>query len=236
LIEKVKVDRYKKLETLLATYKKALEKELKRLTMAEKIEEALEVETELKRINFVKADVETKIPEPEDKNKWISKDATYTVSSWYHNPLPSLLTCEGRMHGGNDDKFAFHTEGTGQDYIIIDLRRLSLVTGIQIWNRTHPKAGPRARTLTMWTSMTQEFKDEPVWKAQELQDVWDVELEKPVKARYVKLGLTDRAPFHLKQVKIFGESKGRIMSASSSRSTTTAKSLRPSKPIKRLLK
>jgi len=44
---------------------------------------------------------------------WVSRDATYEVSSIYHrySPLPSLLTGQGQLHsvGSAKDCFAFHT-------------------------------------------------------------------------------------------------------------------------------
>jgi hypothetical protein len=62
LVDKVEIQRNKKLLNLIAGYQKVLDAEKKKLTMADKLDEALEVAAELKKIEFVEAELSTRIP------------------------------------------------------------------------------------------------------------------------------------------------------------------------------
>jgi len=238
LLERVNTDRLKKKDALLVTYKKALENEKIRLTLADKISEALEVEAELKRIEFVKADVETKIPEqveviarPSSKVGWVSKDATYTVSSVHHifHPKQALLTYEGGMHGEND--FAFCTAINSQNpHIIIDLGEEKLIESVYIEGRKG--YDKRQKDISIWLSNDKVFDlPNPLWVADKLQQEWTVTLPELEKVRYIRIGVNGTGTLHFKHVKIFGwEPKG------STRRMVKAKSLKGARPIRRLLK
>jgi hypothetical protein len=192
-------------------YVAALKSLMQKLMVADDIEAAKIVRAELNTAEFIVADAQTRIPAEVApnvvRNEWISKDATYTVSSqsrW--PPLPSLLKGEGTVHDINGHRFAFSTGAGPIHFIIIDLGEPMAVSRVYIQNTVDPNpiAKERARTLTMWTSMGTSFSEMPIWTAKKAEDEWDVELNKPVRARYVKLGLLENVNLHLIQVKIFG--------------------------------
>ncbi|MEM7391533.1 MAG: discoidin domain-containing protein [Verrucomicrobiota bacterium] len=148
--------------------------------------------------------VEKKKAKPADELSWISEEATYTVSSVYadYHPLPTLLNGEKEpLHG----QYSFCTlEQEPDSHIIIDLKRIKKVKKIFIVNRLTPEIYDRAETLTAWFSKTKSFKDEAIWNAEKGQEDWTIDLEEFVKARYIKLGITDNQHFHLAYVKVFG--------------------------------
>ena len=87
------------------------------------------------------------------KDPWISKNATYRVSSvhFIFRPLPGLLTgAEGDGNLHNTDQFAFHTEEEKTPFIVIDLQKEYRITGIVILNRRDATA--RAAGLKVWLS------------------------------------------------------------------------------------
>jgi len=206
-----------KIAVLLKQYIGQLDTILKQLMVADKIEDAKAVKAEKDKCNAELAVLASESPQPQAKpevkkldEKWISKDATYTVSSLVRNfpPLPSLLTCEGKLYGEGKDLCAFTTsEGDKDAHIIIDLGSLKTITKVYIENRNlNSGIASRAKTLTMWLSETQTFDmDKPIWKATEGQAEWTIPLQKPTKARFIRLGLRESNIFHLKQVKIFGQ-------------------------------
>ncbi|MEM7393668.1 MAG: hypothetical protein AAF492_15085, partial [Verrucomicrobiota bacterium] len=141
--------------------------------------------------------------------KVISTNATYTVSSRaYANkpPAPALLTLNGPLH---EKEYGFITRKELYPFIIIDLDEVRTVSGIYLENRKNSTYYPRARTLSVWTSV-QKIDDmprgRPLWSAKEPQREWFFDLP-PHKARYICIGLNTKVPetFHLAGVRIMGE-------------------------------
>ncbi len=141
------------------------------------------------------------------KAQWISRSATYTVSSADpgKDPLPNLLNGTGGGYQYNG--FAFHTLSEDAPYIVIDLKSQVEMTKVEIINRRDDNQ-ERAKTLTMWVSKGPKGPWKEAWHAPGIQKEWDVDLSPPVVARYVKLGLTEHNIFHLFSVKFFGFGPG----------------------------
>lgn len=140
---------------------------------------------------------------PKPDMPWISKDAAYIPSSVFEdqNPLPSLLTDEGPRHFG--DNFAFQTNPGANPYIIITLNVPCDVSRLYVENR-RDMCWERAATLTIWVSLDQKEWTK-LWAAEKGEKEWHVDLPKPVRTRYVKLGTVGPDPFHLRTVKLFGQ-------------------------------
>ena len=140
------------------------------------------------------------------KDPWISKNATYRVSSvhFIFRPLPGLLTgAEGDGNLHNTDQFAFHTEEEKTPFIVIDLQKEYRITGIVILNRRDATA--RAAGLKVWLSTDPSSRGREVWHAEEVAAKWQVPV-KSVRARYVTLGLINDTPtaLHLAHVFVYG--------------------------------
>ena len=136
---------------------------------------------------------------------WISKDATYTASSVHsrYSPLPSLLTCEGKLYLYKEvNKFAFHTDIQANPSITIDLGSTKTIDRIYIKNRKG--FGTRSKGITAWVSNDRAIKGEQVGTSDELLDEYTMTLSSPRKARFITIGLQRRDYFHLQHVKIFG--------------------------------
>ena len=88
---------------------------------------------------------------------------------------------------------------------MIDLKRERDVVGMTILNRSDgpPEVQSRASTLAVWLS-DDAIHWRCVWKAYAARPVWSFALEKPERARYVKIGLRDTNFLHLKRVRIYG--------------------------------
>jgi hypothetical protein len=143
--------------------------------------------------------------QPNSDAEWISRDATYTASSvmyWgvLHSPLPSLLTDEGPRHF--QDQFAFETKSEPSPHIVISLSGPCLMSGFYLENRK-AECQDRAAGLTLWVSLDQQ-QWQAVWTAEKVAPEWQVQLPRPVQARYVKLGVERTTQFHLRTVKLFG--------------------------------
>lgn len=143
---------------------------------------------------------------------WVSRDATYQVSSQssdHYNPLPSLLTGQGRLYAvpGAPDSFAFHTKDEMNPHIIIALAGTPTIQRLFIENRRGGGFESRASGLTVWVSGDKKLWQR-VWTAQRVAPSWLVKLETPVDAAYVKIGLNGTNYLHLRRVKIYGSSMG----------------------------
>jgi len=142
---------------------------------------------------------------------WISRDATYEVSSIYsrYNPLPSLLTGRGRLHptGSLKNCHAFHTNQEKNPHIIITLAGAPMIQRLFIENRRGGGGEERAAGLTVWVSGDKKSWQR-VWTARRLARSWMVKLEAPIDAAYVKIGLVGTNYLHLKKVKVYGRSGG----------------------------
>lgn len=198
---------------LLRRYQTGLDGLIRKLMQTDRIEDAKAVQAERDKVSFELADVESKLPAEKQNDSisevaqaetWISKDATYTVSSVMFEPLPSLLTGEGQLYSSDRNLFAFHTRDEDKTpFIVIDLGKPKTITKVYIVNR--PNYAARGENLALWLSDIKSFQlKPPVWLADKGQDEWTVTLPSPMKARYIKLGRTSGSPFHLKLVKVFG--------------------------------
>ena len=144
-----------------------------------------------------------------DGSLCLSLDGDYEVSSVYpgYPPRRALLTGTNDLHEAilpqdrsQKQEFAFHTKEELNPYIIIDLKRTSLVEEIIVQNRLR-QCQERAQGLTMWAS-----SDKSYWK----------QLSKPQapspswlwrgreKMRYLKLSLNGVNYFHLARVQVYG--------------------------------
>ena len=139
---------------------------------------------------------------------WLSRDATYIVSSQYHKALPSLLNGEGggESDRGGEDKFAFHTQLEKNPYIVVDLQSTVELRHIEIVNRKAVSLGA-AKTLTIWVSNEKSGPWKEIWHAKSAEPEWKIELPGFVSARFVKMGLQESEYFHLYSVKFFGRKR-----------------------------
>jgi len=144
--------------------------------------------------------------------KWVSRDATYEVSSQssdQYNPRPGLLTGQGQLYAvpGAPDSFAFHTKNESNPHIIIALAGTPTIQRLFIENRRGGGFESRASGLTVWVSVDKKSWRR-VWTAQRVAPSWMVKLDTPVDAAYVKIGLNGTNYLHLRRVKIYGSSMG----------------------------
>ncbi|MGB0990842.1 MAG: discoidin domain-containing protein [Akkermansiaceae bacterium] len=134
--------------------------------------------------------------------KNISRDnATFTMSSAASDdPSQHASLFKGPL---SKKGFAFHTDKEKDAHIVIDLHAAYQVKALQIANRNSSQQ--RAETLTLWTSTDQKTWTQ-AWTAKEASASWGVLLEKPITARYLKLGLKRDTPehLHLRAVDVFG--------------------------------
>ena len=139
---------------------------------------------------------------------WISEDATYTASSVFSgwSPLPSLLTCEGRLYIYRETNlYAFHTQIQANPSITIDLGKTKTIERIYIKNRKG--YGMRSKGITAWVSSDSAIRGEQVGTSDELLDEYTMTLSRPRRARFITIGLQRRDYFHLEHVKIFGQDR-----------------------------
>lgn len=127
--------------------------------------------------------------------------ATFTLSSQAHDDgsnHPTLMT--GPLSSGS----AFHTANEAGAHIIIDLDGPCELRAIRIVNRIN--IHERAEGLTVWASSDQQSW-KPIWQAENVQAEWEIILQAPVRASYLKVGLPkDTANFlHLRAVDAFGK-------------------------------
>jgi len=139
--------------------------------------------------------------------RWVSEDATYTVSStgtmWGKaiEPLDCLLTGKGQLH--NRGQFAFQTKEEAKANIVITLKQTYVLRRILIENRRE-RFQDRAAGLTVWTATTSR-RWRWIWAATAVQDRWMIELKSGVNARYVKIALPGTGTLHLAGVKIYAD-------------------------------
>lgn len=128
----------------------------------------------------------------------------YTQSSrsqWEKERDRQFLLKDGDRSGAGDDLFAFHTQWGQAPYIIIELKQPSVLREIYIEN-SYGMYEWRAATLTIWVSDDQQ-NWKKIWGADYDEPSWTVALG-GVKAKYVKLGLTEENYLHLHRVRIYG--------------------------------
>ncbi|MEI6236600.1 MAG: discoidin domain-containing protein [Planctomycetota bacterium] len=167
------------------------------------------------RLRTLQAVVKTEIAGatlPENKvSKWISKDATYTVSSKYSEgkkiwePMKSFLNGDDPEYFSADDGFSFVTKSERCPNATVDLGAKCRIDGFEILNRKWSAQQDRAKTLTVWVSFDANGPWVEIWRAEKAQAKWNVKLPKHCFARYVKVGLRDTNELHLASIKLFGE-------------------------------
>jgi hypothetical protein len=141
----------------------------------------------------------------ESAEKWLSKEATYTVSSidkdW--RPLPSLLNATERFHEGGGTQFAFSI-AQPDAYIVIDLKREVPVSRIHIQNRP---VADRTTGSTLYLSKNSDVRGTLVWTAPNNAAEWTIVLPRLQTARYITIARDPNrgdAFLHLRKVKVFG--------------------------------
>ncbi|HPS03398.1 MAG TPA: DUF5110 domain-containing protein, partial [Candidatus Sumerlaeota bacterium] len=102
--------------------------------------------------------------------------------------------------------FAFHTNNGEREYVFITLKAPAALEFIRIQNRlnstSESNVRDRAKSLAVWASLDGRAW-ERVWTAQAAQDEWLIRFEKPLKARYLKVGLQEKNFLHLRKVQIY---------------------------------
>ena len=128
--------------------------------------------------------------DPADRNiKWISKDATFRISSTSskYKPLKAFLTGEGELYKG----CAIHTDYETRPWALVTLKEAVNVKRIVILNRqSYYSSRSQNPGLRVWTSADGSEWQE-LWRAAASQSAWMINLKTPVKARYVKIGLVN---------------------------------------------
>ncbi|MCK4275278.1 MAG: hypothetical protein KAX78_02115, partial [Phycisphaerae bacterium] len=141
------------------------------------------------------------------KLKWVSKDATYAVSSKLttlgrsSEPKDFLLT--GEEGASSYIQYAFVTSEEAKPNIVITLKKITMVRRILIENRRR-RSQEKAAGLTVWVSSS-KTRWTRVWTAPDVQDWWRVDLKSSIRAKYIKIGLPGTGTLHLASVKIFGD-------------------------------
>lgn len=99
--------------------------------------------------------------------------------------------------------FAFHTQNEKGAHIVVDLHGSCQVKALRVTNRNN--LHNRAAGLTVWASGDRENWTR-LWTAEKPAAAWDVLLEHPVTARYLKVGLDPGTSnfLHLRAVDVYG--------------------------------
>ncbi|MDP6633905.1 MAG: discoidin domain-containing protein [Phycisphaerae bacterium] len=136
------------------------------------------------------------------KDGWISKNATYAASSI----IRRWTTDKEKLLNGKpySNDWAFCTENESNPYIIITLDKAYAIDEVHVVNRVG-SCQEFARTLTMWISSDQKTWTKTWSAGGRAQAEWHVKLTKTPKARYVKLGLTEKQYLDLKYVFVYGK-------------------------------
>ena len=135
-------------------------------------------------------------------DNWISKNATYTASSI----IPKWTTDKEKLLNGKpyDNDWAFCTEDESNPWINIKLDKVYAIDEVHIVNRVN-SCQEFARTLAMWVS-TDGKTWTKTWSAGGRPRAdWHVKLPKTPKAKYIKLGLTEKQYLDLKYVFVYGK-------------------------------
>ena len=134
--------------------------------------------------------------DPIDRNiEWVSKDATFTVSSTAekYRSLKAFLTGQGELMKG----CAVHTDYEAKPSVVVELAKPVNLKRILIFNRREKYSSSRQnRGLRVWTSVDGAEWAE-LWTAATVQSAWMIDLKAPVKARYVKFGLVTEGKSYL---------------------------------------
>lgn len=132
---------------------------------------------------------------------WISKDATYEISSNHKTPQPQFLTCEG------NEAFAFATVGEkmagGKQWCKIDLKQVYEIIKIEVENRTDGLQGQILGAELLLSLDGKKWTKVGTFKKAEPKYVFTVKGNK--KAQYVKIQMTSEEGMALKTMKVFGK-------------------------------
>jgi len=175
--------------------------------------------TSLEKINTLPAAefwAKNAVPEvAPNSGTWISKDATYTVSSMAPDaggkPKPSLLSGVGGGYTGyggvdHDWEFTFHTREEPNPNIVIDLGKSFAIDSLEIVNRKgDPKLQERAKSLTAYSASSGSGPWDEFWRADAAKAEWLARPAKPTEARFIKLELRATGILHLCSVKVYGK-------------------------------
>ena len=142
-------------------------------------------------------------------NVALGKPATQSSTSpWSRRPTP-----HADATGGNDGKitggYGFHTGEDEQPWWMVDLETPHAITEVRVYNRLDVRH--RARNLMIltslsgmnWSTLAQRMEDGDFGGAD--GKPFQVTLERPVVARFVRLQLPERALLHLDEIEVFGE-------------------------------
>jgi len=123
--------------------------------------------------------------------KWVSKGATYKPSSIYVEsstpfpPLGTLLSGQGKL---NRNDYAFATKAQANPYVVINLNQSQPIKRIyienrrsQYWQQTQGLAVSVSADGRTWT---------PIWGPAKARRLWLIDLKTPVRAKYVKIGIS----------------------------------------------
>jgi len=137
--------------------------------------------------------------------KWVSKDATFKLSSVSSSepPLPSFLTGEGKLHGYRQS-YAIRTDRQAKPNVTIALKKPELLRLIVIENR-RDSYGRYMVGLAAEVSLDGKTWKK-VWQGTEAQSTWTIDIRTPIRARHVRIGLTGDSKtsyFALTGVKIY---------------------------------
>jgi len=142
----------------------------------------------------------------QEEPEWISGDASYTTSKHRPDMTPFHSLLSGRGPFNQNGACAFYTANDTDPYCLIDLGKNMRVKRLEIENSTG-KAAP-TDGLCVWLSQSRRHGRTPVWGPAEHALRWDVELDRAVVARYVRIGIqSDFAHLSLKSVRIYGWDK-----------------------------
>ena len=127
--------------------------------------------------------------------------ATFTMSSASSDDAKSHSSLFKGRHARSG--YAFHTNNEKGAHIIIDLQSSCQVKALRITNRN--KLKERASSLTVWASADQTTWTQ-LWTAEKPEATWDILLDQPATARYLKVGLQPETSnfLHLRAVDVYG--------------------------------
>ncbi|QQL45248.1 discoidin domain-containing protein [Sulfuriroseicoccus oceanibius] len=130
--------------------------------------------------------------------------ASYTLSSQAHDDGAAHHTLFSGAFARKGA--AFHTAKEAGAHIVIDLDGLCELRAMRITNRSN--IHERADGLTVWASNDKSTWTK-VWQADSIEASWDVLLDSPVDAAFLKIGLPQNKSnfLHLRGVDAFGTRK-----------------------------
>ena len=116
--------------------------------------------------------------------KWVSKDATYKLSSTYSSyaPKATFVTGEGKLHSSG---MAFQTSSESSPYVIVVLKRTERVKRIILTNRQGSYS--RSSVALAMEVSADGRKWTGVWSTTTPQSSWIIELKTPLRTRYIRI-------------------------------------------------